>query len=160
MGGNLTEIIPIIGVFGFAALRLKLTVNSLASGLITLRFQRDSVRRLAEDVKLMKLFDTPAAPKWSTRENAEPFHQLKITQAKFCYDAALQTALEGISLHVKAGEAIGLVGPSGSGKTALVDVLLVLLKPHSGFLEFNGNNVYEAPHQWTSQVAYLPQKSF
>ena len=40
----------------------------------------------------------------------------------------------------------------------MVDVLLGLLEPDSGSLEFNGRNVDEIENEWTSHVAYIPQQ--
>ena len=40
--------------------------------------------------------------------------------------------LNGLDLHIKAGETIALVGPSGGGKTTLVKLLLRLYEPLSG----------------------------
>ena len=49
---------------------------------------------------------------------------------------------------------------SGSGKTTLVDVLLGLLEPQSGKLEYNGRPLQETLEEWRSHVAYLPQQVF
>ena len=40
--------------------------------------------------------------------------------------------LNGLNLHVQAGETIALIGPSGGGKTTLVKLLLRLYDPLSG----------------------------
>ena len=71
-----------------------------------------------------------------------------------------QPALSNISLRITAGKTIGLIGPSGSGKTTLVDVLLGLLEPQSGSLEYNGIPLQEILWDWRAQVAYLPQEVF
>lgn len=40
--------------------------------------------------------------------------------------------LNGLDLHVKAGETVAIVGPSGGGKTTLVKLLLRLYDPLHG----------------------------
>lgn len=46
-----------------------------------------------------------------------------------------------ISLHVEAGERLGLAGPSGSGKSSLLDVLCGLRRPRRGTVLFDGEDV-------------------
>jgi peptide/nickel transport system ATP-binding protein len=50
-------------------------------------------------------------------------------------------ALDGASISVARGETIGLVGPSGSGKSTLARVLLRLIEPDSGSIEFGGEDL-------------------
>jgi ABC-type lipoprotein export system ATPase subunit len=52
-----------------------------------------------------------------------------------------ETALSGVSLALRRGEACVLVGPSGSGKTTLLSILGCLLSPTSGRLEVEGRAV-------------------
>ena len=53
-------------------------------------------------------------------------------------------AVDGISLAVKKGETLGLVGESGCGKTTAGKVILDLIPPDSGKVEFEGKEVYKA----------------
>jgi putative ABC transport system ATP-binding protein len=46
--------------------------------------------------------------------------------------AARVHILKDVSLHISAGEAVGLVGPSGSGKSTLLMVMAGLERPDSG----------------------------
>ena len=48
--------------------------------------------------------------------------------------------LNGVSLDVTAGEAVGLVGPSGSGKSTLMMVIAGLEKASSGSVVVAGHN--------------------
>lgn len=47
-------------------------------------------------------------------------------------------AAEDISLHVTAGDSLGVVGESGSGKTTLAKMIMGLERPDSGDIYFNG----------------------
>ena len=47
--------------------------------------------------------------------------------------------LSDVNLHVDKGEVIGIIGPSGSGKSTLLRVLIGLLPPTSGTVEFDGD---------------------
>ncbi len=49
-------------------------------------------------------------------------------------------AVDGVSLNIRKGEALGLVGESGSGKTTFGRALLRLIEPNSGVVHMNGND--------------------
>jgi branched-chain amino acid transport system ATP-binding protein len=48
------------------------------------------------------------------------------------------TALDGVSLHVAAGEMVALVGPNGAGKSTLVNTLSGILRAASGSFTVGG----------------------
>jgi branched-chain amino acid transport system ATP-binding protein len=52
------------------------------------------------------------------------------------YGAAV--ALDGVSLHVAAGEMVALIGPNGAGKSTLVNTLSGILKPTTGRATVHG----------------------
>ena len=52
-------------------------------------------------------------------------------------------ALDDISLVIPDGEFIGLIGHTGSGKSTLIQHLNGLLKPSSGNIFFNGQNIFD-----------------
>jgi ABC-type bacteriocin/lantibiotic exporter with double-glycine peptidase domain len=160
LGQEMTQILPTMGVFGVAALRLKPTANSLASSLIKLRFERDSVMRLSRDIRfLASQQEAPATVNHSATKHVS-FQNLSLQQIYFNYLGMVQPALKDVSFQIRKGETIGLIGTSGSGKTTLVDVLLGLLEPQSGNIQINGQPLKDNLEEWRNQVAYLPQQVF
>jgi len=62
--------------------------------------------------------------------------------------------LEGASVSVRYGEALGIIGPNGSGKSTLLKTVAGLLQPSSGSVTVLGTT----PHQLTpGTLAYVPQ---
>lgn len=53
------------------------------------------------------------------------------------------TAVNGVSMRVSSGSAIGIVGESGSGKSTLSRMLVGLDQPTSGTITLNGQNMAE-----------------
>jgi len=54
-------------------------------------------------------------------------------------------ALWGISMQVNEGELVALIGPNGAGKTTTLRIISGLIKPASGTVSFNGQNLIREP---------------
>ena len=57
------------------------------------------------------------------------------------------TALNGVNLHIKAGEYISFIGPSGCGKSTLLRLIAGLDKPTSGTLKLDGNLITKPSYE-------------
>lgn len=72
------------------------------------------------------------------------------------YGSVRQKALSDINLNIERGDFFAISGPNGGGKTTLLRVILKLLKPTTGIVQYydaKGNKA-NALH-----IGYLPQKS-
>jgi branched-chain amino acid transport system ATP-binding protein len=67
--------------------------------------------------------------------------------------------LRGISLSVRAGEAIGLLGRNGMGKTTLIRTMMGLLRASRGHITIRGQDATRAPPDRVARwgLAYVPE---
>ncbi len=54
-------------------------------------------------------------------------------------------AVNGAALHVKKGALVAVIGPNGAGKTTLFNLIAGQLKPDSGKVVFNGEEISKLP---------------
>ncbi|MBA3863460.1 MAG: LPS export ABC transporter ATP-binding protein [Alphaproteobacteria bacterium HGW-Alphaproteobacteria-9] len=69
--------------------------------------------------------------------------------------------LTDISLHVAKGEVLGLLGPNGAGKTTCFYSIMGLVKPDSGRILMDGEDVTKLPmyRRAILGLGYLPQET-
>jgi branched-chain amino acid transport system ATP-binding protein len=68
-------------------------------------------------------------------------------------------ALTEVSLHVEAGEIVTLVGSNGAGKTTALRAISGLLRPTSGTIQFQGEEIGRlAPHKIVARgLGHVPE---
>ncbi len=64
--------------------------------------------------------------------------------------------LTGVDLDINHGDFLAITGPNGGGKTTLLRIILKLLKPTSGCVEYYD---YEGKPAQCLSIGYLPQKN-
>jgi len=156
MNVSIELLIPTLGLFGVATVRLLPSINLLFNSFNSIKSGTYAVSKIYDD-----LFKKNSEFKKSfSISKKTKFDKIEIKKASFSYSGSNDLALKNISITIKNGESIGIMGSSGSGKTTLIDVILGLLKINSGEILLNKKNLYNHLNEWTSQVAYLPQKVF
>jgi len=157
LGNNLTEVLPILSMFAFAALRLIPAFQQIFSSLNKINFSTkgldDILYRLNEnkDLKISK----------KTNNSLQIKNKIEINNLNFVYPNSNRIALNKINLSIQSGKKIGIVGSTGSGKTTLIDILLGLLKPTNGEISLDGNKISKLGlREWQNSIGYVPQNIF
>ena len=72
-----------------------------------------------------------------------------------------QQVLKDVSLHIPAGQTLGITGPTGSGKTVLGNLVTRLIDATSGSVRVDGTDVRHIPLKVLREnVAVVPQEPF
>jgi lipopolysaccharide export system ATP-binding protein len=68
--------------------------------------------------------------------------------------------VNGVSIRVEAGEIVGLLGPNGAGKTTTFNMVVGLIRPDSGDVEFESRAVTRMPMHQRARlgIGYLTQE--
>ena len=78
----------------------------------------------------------------------------------FTYPGSKTPAINNLTLRVKPGEMIALVGPSGSGKSTLINLAIGFLRPQSGLISFDGNDLSKYDLRAARKfISVVPQES-
>ena len=84
---------------------------------------------------------------------------LKVRSIAKAYDR--RAVLHDVSLDVHRGEVVGLLGPNGAGKTTCFYSVMGLVKPDSGRIFLDGEDITELPmyRRAILGLGYLPQET-
>ena len=150
------SLIPTLGVFLFAAIRLMPTLNQMLASVNVLRIGYYPTTLLFEDMTTKQDLEKDD---YKANILKDGFTSMLLKNVFFSYKNDKEHQLNGISLQVDKNKSIGLFGQSGSGKTTLVDVMLGLLEPSKGEIHLN-NKIVKNNKEFRNLVAYIPQDIF
>lgn len=93
--------------------------------------------------------------------NAKTLHitqgNIQFNHIDFAYEEN-KTLLKDFSLHIKAGEKVGLIGRSGAGKSTIVNLLLRFYEPQNGSITIDQQNLQEISQEsLRSQIGLVTQ---
>ncbi len=68
-------------------------------------------------------------------------------------------ALKNVSFSCEQGQVLGLLGPNGAGKTTTLRILASALKPDSGSILINGEDLVKKPQLAKQKIGFLSTKT-
>lgn len=102
---------------------------------------------LVVDLKMLSLHAERLADIVLEPAEAEPIQEsdlsrfrcdITLKKIKFRYSIGEPWVLDGVDLHIPAGQSVALTGPSGCGKSTLCKIILGLIRPEEGEVLIDG----------------------
>lgn len=151
--GDMAQVLPALGLYGFAAYRLLPAVQIMYRGIARLRFSSAALENIHKDISLPILLEK------NTQSSMCPRREICLRDVYYSYPASPEEfILSGINITIPANSTVGLIGRSGAGKSTVMDILLALVKPHSGSVIVDGVVIdSENQSEWQRSIGYVPQ---
>jgi ATP-binding cassette subfamily B protein len=87
--------------------------------------------------------------------------ELAFEDVTFAYAPGAEPALEGIDLHVPAGQTVALVGSTGAGKSTFAKLAARFYDPTEGRITVDGHDLRDvSARSLRSQLGIVPQEAF
>jgi ABC-type bacteriocin/lantibiotic exporter with double-glycine peptidase domain len=155
------DIIKILGLYGFVALRILPSVHKFIVLFNELKFYFPVISNIQEEIKILNDNNLLCV------DDKKKIHLLKILEFKninFSYNTYNSKneifKLKNISLKIPKGKKIGIVGESGSGKSTFAYILLGLVKPDSGQIILDEINFEYKKKNLSLMIGNVPQDIF
>ncbi len=165
-GTKLSELVPIIGMFGAAAFRLLPSVNRTIGALQRLIYTAPVVQIISKELGNSNDFEMAPFNEIINRKEMKReidlrnWKEIKISNINYKYPGSNKFVIENLSLNFSRGQSIGIIGSSGEGKSTFIDILLNLLPLNSGSILIDNIDVEKNILSWRSQIGYVPQEIF
>ncbi len=162
-GGQIENIIPVLGVFAFGGQRLLPALQQLYQNAAKIRFGKPALDELYFDIKnsnvnseeIQRINKARKPPPMGVKRNIE------LKDVEYRYPNSAQPALNDLNLNISAKSTVGFVGSTGAGKTTAVDLILGLLTPTKGEMKVDGKPISSVNiNSWQRTIGYVPQDIF
>lgn len=155
---DIAQVLPALGLYGFAAYRMLPAAQAMYRSLARLKFASALREHLHHDMALPAPLQA-TLPGLAVRQPLPLQHEIRLQGICYTYPGSPgKPVLRDFNLTIPANTSIGIAGASGAGKSTLMDVMLGLLQPQAGHIYVDG--VAITPKnlpQWHRAIGYVPQ---
>ena len=149
-----SEFIPILALYAAAAFRMMPSANRLIIAFQQIRFSMPAVDMIFKEFQSLP----------NSIDHKKKIDKFKILnqeivfdKVSFKYPDSNSWIFKDLNFKISSGSFFGIVGKTGSGKSTLVDLIAGLLKPISGSVIADGQNINSILSNWQNNIGYVSQ---
>jgi len=159
-----SEILTIMGIYTLCFYRLMPIVSSFLRNSQELKFFSESINQLliikTEIKNNLNINSINNQIKTKLKKNKTiNFNKIIFSNVNFSYNDK-NIIFKNLNFEIKIGEKIGILGKSGTGKTTFVDLLVGLLNPQSGTVNYDKTDVKHNFNNIRGNIGYVTQSVF
>ena len=158
--GGVESALPTLGALALGSLRLLPMVQKIYEGCSMPQNAKGSLANLLDILEQ----PLPTNSSLLKRELLDFNDQIRCENVCFRYSNNLPNVIEDFNLIIKKGDFIGIRGETGNGKSTAIDLIMGLIKPQSGKILIDGNNINSNElfnvNDWQRSIVHVPQNIF
>lgn len=165
--GEILTLIPLIGTLAFASQKLLPNFQIIFTGWSKLNSNGNSLIEVNKVFENLNSRKTPA--NISTNEDKKTlkvvWEKIELKDISYSYSVNKDKdfkVIAGVSLKIEKGNKIAIYGPSGCGKSTIIKLISGLLKPESGQVFIDNENVHlnlKSLQKLKGLMSYVPQQT-
>ena len=155
-----SSIIPIVSLLVASGSRFIPAFNMISSSMSSIRFTQPMFDKVIFYLNSLNELNTNKKLKQINQDNSdetEIAYNNKIQINNLSFDYHGKKILENSSFSIKQGSTIGIIGKSGEGKSTLINLIVGLLKPSSGEILVDDQNIDQNLINWQKKIGYISQ---
>lgn len=156
-GADMAKMLPLLGAFAVAAVRLMPSINRISTHLSTIAYYEPSLNFVCDHLNIASL---KAAELQESEETMSFNDKICLNGITYAYPNTERKIFDHADMEIPAGSSVGVIGSSGAGKTTIIDVLLGLLVPEEGKILCDGVDIRERYAAWLHNIGYIAQNIY
>ena len=154
-GGSQMQVGDLASLITYA-MQILMSLMMLSMIFVMITISGEAARRIVEVLDTESSLQNPAQPVTQVKDGSIDFENVS-----FKYNPEAKAyALEGVNLHIKSGQTVGILGGTGSAKTTLIQLISRLYDVTTGSVKVGGVDVRDYDMEaLRNQVAVVLQKN-
>lgn len=157
-----TELISILSFLAVASIRLVPAFTNISTAISSIKYMQPSINIVESETNLLKELGSNINQninykiKSDQKPNIFNIDEIKVENINYSFDKE-KILIKNINLNIKKSNKIGIIGESGCGKTTLINLMLGLIKPITGIIKYNSDDIFENKKDLYQNISYVPQ---
>ena len=158
-GYSLVYLLPKLALFFLVFLRTLPIAIGINSSLIGIKYSKLQIDEVINQLSILKENKDIVIHENLKKFNIQKTKELELKDVSFSYDKK-NKIFENLNVKFYENKLVGIQGENGSGKSTLVDLIAGFLKPSTGSISINRQDIHNNIKDWRKLIGYVSQTPF